>query len=395
MFTCLEHNIKFTIRAGGHNVAGTSMLDNGVVIDVSRLYRVEIDRVNRIAVIQPGALWRDVDTSAEKFDLCTPGGIISDTGVAGLTLGGGIGWLNGLYGLACDNLVQAKVLLANGQHIQVNKDENSDLFWALKGGGGNFGLVTKFEQSLHELPEIYAGSILFPESSWKSALKRYVDTCMEASDNLTASFVATTKEGEKVISVDVCYAGNPNLGIKESSKFIGQNVEVVLSDSRKIRSYVNWQRMFDDDSRRGLRSYWRSLFIPDPSDEKFAKIFTKYFKSCPSIYTMLTFDHIHGEASRVKVLDTAYSHRGKMFLFLINTNWSAKDDDAINIDWCNNFYGELSSVFGGENYVNYLSKEESRRVELAYGDETFEKLKVIKRKYDPNNVFFGNQNISI
>ena len=389
---CRERGNKFSIRAGGHNVAGTSIVEDGVVIDTSRMHRVKVDRKNKTAEIEPGAFWRDVDTIAAKFDLCTPGGIISDTGVAGLTLGGGIGWLNGLYGLACDNLIEAEVLLADGRVVKASSSENSDLLWALKGGGGNFGLVTKFVMKLHDLPNIFAGSIVYPYSEIETAINRYVTTCLNASDKLTTSFVATTRSDKKIVSLDVCYAGDSLSGLYETDSLISLNSNI-LEDTRKTRSYINWQREFDEDIRRGLRSYWRSVFISNPLDPKFISTLNRYFSECPSEYTMLTFDHIHGASTRVGRFETAYSHRNKNFLFLINTNWEDSDDDNVNIDWCNRFYNDLISNFGAENYVNYLSNEEDERIKLAYGVQTYEKLKVIKRKFDPKNLFSANQNI--
>ena len=393
--TAMAVDVPISVRAGGHNVAGTSMIDDGIVIDTSRLHRVAVNREAKIAKIEPGAFWRDVDTILAKFDLCTPGGIISDTGVAGLTLGGGIGWLNGLYGLACDNLQSAQLLTADGQKVIASKEENEELLWALKGGGGNFGLVTEFTLSLHALPKIYAGSVVYSREHLRSALQVYTATCEAADDELTVSLVATTRKGERIVSLDACYAGDPFRGMKATESLLIKNGTSIWSDTRQKRSYVNWQRAFDEDIRRGLRSYWRSVFVNDPMDPIFQEIFARFFDNCPSEYTMLTFDHIHGAAARVPPDSTAYWHRDKMFLFLINTNWEHEQDDQKNIEWSDKFFHELRATCGAGNYVNYLSNEEDERVLLAYGPDTYSRLQSVKRQFDPNNVFSANQNIKL
>lgn len=389
----LSQDLSFSIRAGGHNVAGTSLVDDGYVVDTSRMSQVRVDRKRRIACVQPGSLWRDFDSTCAKYGLCTPGGIISDTGVAGLTLGGGIGWLNGLYGLSCDNLASARVLLANGELVKASDEENSDLMWALRGGGGNFGLVTEFSFNLHPMPELYAGSIVTGAEDLESAWIRYVSACRSAPREVTASFVAFSGPGNPRISLDVCVAEMSDRSAVLSAAFEPDSSTPVLRDSRQRYSYVNWQRQFDDDRRRGRRSYWRSIYLPTPDDPKLVGIIKEYLWSAPSEHTMLTVDHIHGAAHQDHGERSCFGDRNHEFLFLINTNWDSADDDRVNLEWSDSLFRELTKYGPTGTYVNYLSREGNDRATAAYGRHV-QRLRDLKSKYDPRNMFRVNQNIT-
>ncbi|WP_158285836.1 MULTISPECIES: FAD-binding oxidoreductase [unclassified Caulobacter] len=389
----LDQDRPFSIRAGGHNVAGSSLVEDGYVIDTSRLAGVYVDRDARLADVQPGALWRDFDSVAAKFRLCTPGGIISDTGVAGLTLGGGIGWLNGLYGLTCDNLVAADILLPSGELVRASENQNFDLLWALRGGGGNFGLVTRFQLRLNPLPQLLAGSIVYRHTELREALERYVACCEAAPDELTISLVAPCGARSARVSLDVCYAGAPETGLSLTDPLLPRAASSLLRDTRQRYSYVNWQRQFDDDLRRGRRSYWRAIYVQDPVSPRFLSIFERYLVSAPSEHSMLTFDHVHGAAHRVGNESSAYGDRTHSYLFLINTNWDDAQDDEANLDWCNALFAELQTLGLETTYVNYLSEEGDARVSAAFGDN-MSRLRATKRRYDPDNRFRSNQNIS-
>jgi FAD/FMN-containing dehydrogenase len=388
----LEKNLPFSIRAGGHNVAGSSLIEDGYVLDTSRLAHVAVNRAAMTADVQPGALWRDFDSICAKYRLCTPGGIISDTGVAGLTLGGGIGWLNGICGLTCDNLTEADVLTPSGRVVTASENENFDLLWALRGGGGNFGLVTRFRFRLHPLPSLYAGSVVYRGEGFREAMQRYFECCESASDQLTISFVALTGPGEPRISLDICFAG-----VSESQGGIADDLlpsksHTLLKDTRKAYTYVNWQRQLDDDERRGRRSYWRAIYVSDLANDGFLSILERYFNEAPSSHSMLTIDHVHGAAHRFDHATSAYGDRVHKYLFLINTNWDDVKDDEVNLAWCNSLFRDIQPFCFLNTYVNYLSQEGDGRVEAAFG-AALPRLRQVKLRYDPENKFCGTQNI--
>ena len=328
-----------------------------------------------------------------KYRLCTPGGIISDTGVAGLTLGGGIGWLNGLYGLRCDKLIEADVMLPSGEVVSASEGRNFDLLWALRGGGGNFGLVTRFRFRLHPTPRLLAGSIVYPRSDLREAMMRYVQCCESAPDELTMSFVALCGPGAPRVSLDLCHAGEVEIGRALTDALLPHNHSSLIRDSRQAYSYVNWQRQFDDDQRRGRRSYWRAIYIQDLASPEFLRVLERYTASSPSDHSMLTVDHIHGAAHRHDSTTSAYGDRKSKYLFLINTNWNHPQDDAANLAWCNALFNEIQPLGSSTTYVNYLSQEGEGRINSAFG-QNMARLRSIKAKFDPENRFRSNQNIA-
>jgi FAD/FMN-containing dehydrogenase len=384
--------LPISVRGGGHNVAGLALVDAGIVIDNSFLRDVIIDPVSRIATVGPGALWADFDAAAQIYGLACPGGIVSDTGVAGLTLGGGIGWLNVMYGLACDALLSGDVILADGTSIEASEVVNEDLFWCLRGGGGNFGLVTRFRFRLQQLTKVYAGSIIYDFSQAKEALEKFWHMGQAAPDNLTVSLVATVRQGRKVVSIDVCYVGDAEDGRVITDLLLPTRYSALVGDSRRVRPYLTWQRAFDDDTRRGRRSYWRSIYIDDLS-ATFVNVFLDAVESAPSPFTMLTFDHIHGAAARVPTDATAFSQRNRKFLLLVNANWETPVEDRSNLDWCDSVFASLSGLGTGGGYINYLSNEGQKRISESYGSITYERLRQFKRRFDPENVFRATQNI--
>jgi FAD/FMN-containing dehydrogenase len=384
-----DAGLELSIRGGGHNIAGHAIC-NGVVADFTDMRTVEIDAVRRRAIVQPGATWGEFDEAAQRSGLATTGGIISDTGVAGLTLGGGLGWLMGKYGLSCDNLLRARVMLATGEIVTADEDENTDLFWALRGGGGNFGIVLEFEFALHPVHGVFAGSVVYPLSMATEAFHRFISLGDIAPDELTLDLVMTTgPTGEKTVTVDACYLGSESRGQVATSSL---RFAEAVADTRRFQSYCDWQQTLDDHYRRGRRSYWKSLYITR-LDGDFLDLIVEAITTAPSPYTMLTFDHVHGRASRIPASATAFSHRDKRYLFLINTNWNDPDDDELNVSWTRELFDRLVP-FGPESaYVNYLSDEGQTRVRAAYGHETYERLAKVKAKYDPRNVFRHNQNV--
>lgn len=392
----IEHAIEtgtpFSVRGGGHNVAGSAVLDAGIVVDCRLLRSVAPIAGTSLIKCEPGATWREYDLVSSALGRATPGGIISDTGVAGLSLGGGIGWLNGLHGLSCDNLVEASVLLADGQRVRAAEDENADLFWALRGGGGNFGFVYDFTFASHPIANVYAGSILYSEVTAIDALKAFWEAGRTAPDELTLSLVATVFGDQRAVSIDVCYAGDSAVGEAITKPLVPTNSRSPVRDTRIMRTYLAWQKAFDDPRRYGRRSYWKSLYIDELTSE-FIDAFQEMLRTAPSPHTMLTFDHLHGATQRVDIHSTAFAHRDKMFLFLINSNWDTADEDEANIAWTKKWFDVLLQTVPSTSYLNYLSDEGSERIVSAYGALTFAKLRSLKSKFDPSNLFRSNQNI--
>lgn len=383
--------MDLAIRGGGHNVAGNSLCDGGIVIDFHHMSDVSVDAVQRRAIVLPGATWGAVDVATAKHGLAVPGGIISDTGVAGLTLGGGVGWLMGVHGLTCDNLLAVRLVLASGDVVTASEKEHSDLFWGVRGGGGNFGVVVEFQFKLHVVRDVYAGAVTYPLTSTRSALRRFIEVGDAAPDELTLSAVlSTADDSRKVIELDACFLGGEEEGRRATAGLASLGGEV--SDSRRLQPYVEWQRAFDDPYRRGRRSYWKALYVTRLVDELF-DLLDAAMLDVPSPHTMLTFDHLHGAVSRIARNATAFAHRDKCYLLLVNTNWDDPADDQMNVDWTRRLFARLEPFGSSSGYVNYLSDEGTDRVRAAYGDHHFWQLARLKAKYDPQNLFHVNQNI--
>ncbi len=389
----VNEGLAFSIRGGGHNVAGSSVIDDGIVIDCRLLKNTTPVPETTLIRCEPGTTWREFDLVAAALGRATPGGIISDTGVAGLTLGGGIGWLNGLYGLSCDNLKEVGVLLANGKSVRASLVQNPDLFWALRGGGGNFGFVYEFLFDTHPINSVYAGSVLYSEAEAIDALRTFWSCGQTAPDELTLSLVATVFGDQLGVSIDACYAGPSTIGEVITRELLPRNSTALLHDTRRVRTYLEWQKAFDDPRRHGRRSYWKSIYI-DELTREFEEAFQEMLRTTPSPYTMLTFDHLHGTTRRIAINETAFAHRDKMFLFLINSNWETPEKDAENIAWTKKWFDVLVKSIPSTSYLNYLSNEGSNRIESAYDSVTFSRLRSLKSKLDPENVFRSNQNIT-
>ena len=388
-----DTDTPFSIRAGGHNVAGTALVQDGIVVDCRLLRSISMEQEGRVFHVAPGVTWGEYDAVSSSHGTATPGGIISDTGVGGLTLGGGIGWLNGLHGLSCDSLIGADVLLADGSEVRATEDSHSDLLWALRGGGGNFGFVSEFTFAAYPLSSVYAGSGVYTAARANEALRRFFDVASAAPDELTLSLVASQVGGQPVVSIDMCFAGAQVDGVRVTDRLLPAKRGSLVADTRRQLPYVTWQREFDDPRRYGRRSYWKSIYI-DCDFYDFEVIFCDLVNRLPNSFTMLTFDHVHGVASRVLESESAFAHRGKSFLFLINTNWESENEDAEMIEWTSEAFGRLEERWGSTSYLNYLSDEGDARIRSAFSDSVHRKLRLVKKKYDPENRFRGNQNIS-
>lgn len=396
-----ENNILLAVRGGGHNVAGNAVCEGGMVIDFSLMKSVRVDTNNRTARVEPGCLLGDLDRETQAFGLATPGGIVSTTGVAGLTLGGGFGWLSRKYGLSVDNLLSVDLVTAQGNLITASRTENPDLFWGLRGGGGNFGVVTSFEFSLHEVgPLVYSGIIVKPLSEAKQYIRFHRKFAREAPDDLTVwmvirkapplPFLPESVYGQLVVVVPFLYLGDQ----KEGERLIKPVREFGTSHGEAIgmNPFISWQRTFDVLVEPGARNYWKSHYLDDISDGAI-DVIMEYAKRFPSPQCEVFIPRMEGAIARVPAGQTAYAHRGAPFTLNIHTRWEKAGDDERCIAWAREFFEALRPYSTGGVYVNFLSEEGESRVRDAYPNEIWDRLVELKNKYDPNNLFRLNQNI--
>jgi FAD/FMN-containing dehydrogenase len=390
------NNLLVSVRGGGHNVAGKALCeDDGIMIDLSLMKGIWVDPTHKVACAQPGLRLGEFDRETQAFGLATTLGVISNTGIAGLTLGGGVGWLARKYGLACDNLLSVDIVTADGQFLKVSDAENKDLFWGIRGGGGNFGIVTSFEYQLHpEGPQVLAGMVLHPFKKAKEVLKFYHDYSASIPDDMnTICALLTSPEGHPVVAIVVCCHSD----ITDKGRQILQPLREFgppLADLIRPMSYIEAQSMLDSAiPASGWRSYWKSHFlkeIPDPAID----ILVTYFAKVPSPRTAILFQQFGGEASRVREDATAFWHRKDgQYDFIIFSLWQNPSDDDANIRWTRELWEEMKPFSPGGVYVNNLGDDEPEgRVRAAYGPN-YERLVALKNKYDPTNLFRLNQNI--
>lgn len=388
-----SNNLLVAVRGGGHNVAGNAVCDGGIVIDMSRMKGIWIDPKARTARALAGLTWGEFDRETQVFGLATTGGLISTTGIAGLTLGGGIGWLMGKYGLACDNLLSADVITADGRFLVASKTENADLFWGLRGGGGNFGIVTSFEYRLHPVGQIIGGAAVYPVEKAREVLRFYREYTKQAPDELTTyAFLFTPPDSDPVVAIFLCYAGPLEDGeqlVKPVKEFGSP-----IMDTIGTMPYTKLQSMIDKDPANlpGLQNYWKSDFLKGLGDE-FIDMVIDHFSRVPSPLSSVYFEHIHGAVSRVGPNDTPFGHRDADYNFLIQATWTDPTESDQNIKWARDFWTAIQPFSTGGTYLNYLGKESENRIRAAYGAANYERLVALKNKYDPTNFFSLNQNI--
>jgi FAD/FMN-containing dehydrogenase len=388
------------VRGGGHNVAGTSLVEDGVVIDFSQLHSVAVEPERRRARVEPGALWGEVDAATQAHGLAMPAGIVTHTGVAGLTLGGGFGWLSRRWGLTSDHLISARLLLADGSRVVARADDHPDLFWAIRGGGGNFGIVTQFEFALHALgTTVLAGPLLHDAARAGAVLRFYRDFIAEAPDEL-AVFVALRRapaltwvpehlRGTPVAMVIPCWSGDLDRGerVLEPLRRFGPP----LLDLVQRQPYTAHQRMFDAGVPHGWGYYWKSHFLPPLSDDAIAVLVAHAWRpSSPASYTLLF--HLGGAIARVPRAESAYAGRDAVHAINISAVWPEGGPDHPDINWARAFFQALQPHATGGVYVNFLGSEGEERVRAAYGPH-YDRLAAVKARYDPANVFRTNQNI--
>jgi FAD/FMN-containing dehydrogenase len=395
-----ENGLELSIRGGGHNIAGNALCDNGVTIDFSRMKKVRVDAGKRRAYVEPGATLADLDEATQAHGLATPVGINSTTGIAGLTLGGGFGWLTRKYGMTIDNLVSVDVITAEGKRIRASENENADLFWAIRGGGGNFGVVTQFEFQLFPLgPEIVAGLMVFPFDQAKQILTKYRHFVNSAPEELNVwavlrkapplPFLPETVHGKEVVVLPVFYSG----AVAEAEKLIAplRSFGTALGAHIGAQPYVQWQKALDPLLRPGARNYWKSHNFTELADGALNSII-EFAGKLPSPQCEIFMGMIAGAPNRIAADAMAYGHRDARFVLNVHGRWDEAKDDQKCIGWAREFFKASAPYASAGAYINFMTAEESDRVAAAYGSN-YERLVEIKKRYDPQNVFHFNQNI--
>jgi FAD binding domain/Berberine and berberine like len=389
------HRLLVAVRGGGHNVAGNATCDGGLVIDLSEMKSIRVDPVQRTARAEAGATWGEFDRETQTFGLATPGGQISTTGVAGLTLGGGWGHLARRYGLVSDNLISADLVLADGSFLTVSKTQHPELFWGLRGGGGNFGVVTSLEYQLHQVGSVVGGLVAYPMEKAKEALGLFRDLTAQAPDELASDIVLITMpDGTPVVGMVVCYAGASEEGVRLLRHL--KTLTPTVMDTIGPTTYVSAQRLVDDFYPKGLQNYWKSSFLGEISDGAIDTI-VRYCANRPSPMCHGLIEHqLGGAVSRIGNDESAFNHRSSEYSFMSIGQCADPSEAAACVRWAREFWEAMQPYSTGGVYVNYLGREADEgadRVKAAYGPEKYQRLVALKNKYDPTNLFRMNQNI--
>jgi hypothetical protein len=364
--------------------------DGAVMLDLSGMKAIRVDPDARTARADPGLTLGEFDRATQAFGLATPLGVVSMTGIAGLTLGGGLGWLNGRYGLACDNLISADVATADGQLLRASAQENDDLFWAIRGGGGNFGVATSFEYQLHPVDRVLAGGLSYPLSMAPRVLRFYDDFVNAAPDELsTAASLGLTPAGEPTVSIAVCYCGP----IDEGEQLLRplQTFQSPVDDTIQPMPYTALQSSRDEGFPFGQFHYWKSGWLRALTDDAVDTLM-QFVPQMPSPASGVGLQQMHGAASRVAASATAFAHRAEQYDFLILSQWSDETDSDRNVQWTKALFEAMRPHLEESVYVNNLGDEGTARVHAAYG-ENYARLVAVKRTHDPDNLFRANQNI--
>jgi FAD/FMN-containing dehydrogenase len=383
--------LELAVRGGGHNVAGRAVCDDGLMLDLSLMKGIHVDPVRRTARAQGGVTWREFNRETQAHGLATTGGVISTTGIAGLTLGGGLGWLMAKHGLAMDNLLSAEVVTAAGDILRASKDENGDLFWGLQGGGGNFGAASWLEYRLHPVGMVTSGLIAYPVDQARDVLRFFRDITSALPDDLTIfGGLLHAPDGAPIAVLIVCHCGpldQAERALQPIKKF-----RTPLINAIAPTTYEATNMMLDAGFPRGALNYWKSNFMAELSDQSIDTLISQ-FAACPSPMSGLLLEHIHGAATRVGVGETAFPHRREGYNFLVVSEWLNPADNGRNIQWARESYDAMQPYFASGRYVNYLGDDEGEdAVATAYGPN-FQRLRTLKAKYDPSNLFRLNQNI--
>jgi FAD/FMN-containing dehydrogenase len=395
-----EHDLAIAVRGGGHNIAGNAVGDGGLLIDLSPMKIVQVDAQKRTASVGPGATLADVDKETQAFALALPTGINSTTGIAGLTLGGGFGWLTRPFGMTIDNLISVDVVTAKGELVQASPSQNEDLFWAIRGGGGNFGVVTNFEFKLHPVgPQVFSGLIVHPFANAKELLRGYREVVSKAPDELTVwavmrkapplPFIPAEWHGREVLIFAACYSGDMATGEKAAAplRSLGKPIADVLGP----HPFGGWQAAFDPLLTPGARNYWKTHDFTELSEGAISTI-TDAVSRLPGPESEVFIAHVGGAMSRVSPDATAYPHRGAHFIMNVHTRWREPAEDSRCVGWARELFTAVAPFATGSGYVNFMPADEPDRIEKVYG-ANYRRLTELKRRWDPDNRFRLNQNI--
>jgi hypothetical protein len=386
-----EQGLPVSIRGGGHSIAGKAICDDGLMIDLSTMKGIRINPGTQTVRAEPGLTIGEFDRETQAFGLATTMGVISTTGIAGLTLGGGMGWLIGKHGLACDNVIAMDVVTADGRLLKASAEENQDLFWGMRGGGGNFGVATSFEYRLYQLSAVFGGGVLYPIEQTSEVLRFYRDFALSVPDELSTQMGRIcTLEGVPVIGVAACYCGSLEEGEKALQPL--RRFGSPVADLFGPMSYLQMQSMFDPWFPPGRQAYWKANFLHGMPDEAI-EIFHRYAQTAPSPYTTGPWlECVHGAVARVGPSETAFAHRKHPFNFLVLSSWAEASEAEQNITWTRECWDAMRAFMVPGSYVNYLEEEADPRARAAYGIN-YDRLAALKHQYDPDNLFRVNHNI--
>jgi FAD/FMN-containing dehydrogenase len=398
---CRDQGLDLSIRGAGHNIAGSAVCNDGLMIDLSGMKRVRVDPGQRLVSVEPGATLGDLDRATQTHGLAIPVGINSTTGIAGLTLGGGFGWLSRKYGLTIDSLVGADLVTADGQQLAVSARENQDLFWAIRGGGGNFGIVTRFEFKLYPVgPEVLAGLIVYPMDQARKVLSQYRQFAASAPEELNVwvvmrqapplPFLPESVHGRGVVVLAVFYCGDVDKGreLIEPLRHFGDP----HGEHIGVQPYGDWQQAFDPLLTPGARNYWKSLNFTELTDGLFDVTLSAVGR-LPTDQCEIFIGQLEGAPNRVPPDATAYFHRDARFVMNVHGRWNDAAGDKPGIAWSRDFFRSAQPYASAGGYVNFMTGDEEGRVPAAYG-ANYDRLRAIKQQYDPENVFHHNQNIT-
>lgn len=395
-----ENDLVLAVRGGGHSGPGFGTVDDGVVIDFSAMRGVRVDPAAQTARADAGATWGDFNAATHAFGLATVGGIISTTGIAGLTLGGGIGYLSRGQGLSLDNLISADVVTADGRFVQASEDDNADLFWALRGGGGNFGVVTSFEYRLHPISDVYWGPMFYEVEETENIFRFYRDFIADAPNEMGAfpafqiapplPFIPEDRHGDMFVAIVACWSGSPEEGEKRFKPF--HDVAEVKAEHVGPVPYPAINAAFDGLFPKGIRQYWKGNFVRELSDGAIAA-HVEHGPKAPTASSTMHLYPIDGACHDVAPTDTAFGHRDANWSMVVVSAWEDPADDAANIGWVRGYSEAMTPHSEAGGYINFMDADDDNRVPANYG-VNYDRLVAVKRTYDPDNLFRVNQNIA-
>jgi FAD/FMN-containing dehydrogenase len=396
-----EQRLSVSVRGGGHNIAGSAVCDGGLMIDLSRMKVVKVDPGREWVQVEPGVRLAELDQETQALGMAVPAGVTSTTGIAGLTLGGGLGWLTRKYGLTVDSLLAADVVLADGRQVRASIESEPDLFWALRGGGGNFGVVTNFQFQLRPVgPEIFAGLVVFPHEEARSVLREYREYVRDLPEESSLwailrqapqlPFLPSEVHGRQVLALALFHAGTEaeGAGLAEPLRRFGKPYGEFFAQM----PFTAWQQSFDALVSPPARNYWKSHNLTELRDAAIEKLIA-HAAALPSGESELLLGLAGGESSRVPVDATAYAGRAAQFVLSIHARWQEAADDERAVVWARETFESLAPHASGGAYVNFMAHDEADRVAAAYGPN-YARLVEVKRRYDPENFFRANQNIA-